>query len=140
MRSEGGPAMRTTPSVPRDAVIPELDELRTRPTGDSPPGRAGGPAEVVLHLVHNRDRITGDMHDTAVQRLFSAGLALQTALGLMNGHPGAAKVQEAIGKLDRVIRDFRDLLFEHHQPDSPSAGQPGHVLGMGDGSPLALVR
>ena len=119
--------MNTSPSVPRDAVTPELDEPRTRSASDSPPGRAGDPAQVTLHLVHNRDRAAGDMNDMVVQRLFSAGLALETALGLMGDHPGAAKVQEAIGDLDLAIRDFRSVLFDRHQPDSPSAGQPGYM-------------
>jgi len=119
--------MNTSPSVPRDAVIPELDKPRTRPASDSPPGRAGDPAEVSQHLVHDRNRIAGDMNDIVVQRLFSAGFALETALGLMGGRPGAAKVHEAIGALDLAIRDFRNVLFDRHQPDPPSAGQPGHI-------------
>ena len=126
--------MNASPSVPRNAVLPELDEPRTRPANDSPPGRAGDPAEVSLHLVHNRDRIAGDMNDIVVQRLFSAGLALETALGLMGSHPGAAKVREAVGAMDLAIRDFRNVLFDRRQPDSPSAGQPGHVPGGIDGS------
>ena len=132
--------MNISPSVPRDAVIPELDEPRTRPTSDSPPGRAGDPAEVSLHLVHNRDRIAGDMNDIVVQRLFSAGLALETALGLLGDHPGAEKVHEAIGELDLAIRDFRSVLFDRHQPDSPSAGQPGYVPGRVAGSQRLTTR
>jgi hypothetical protein len=54
-----------------------------------------------------------------------AGLALETALGRMGGHPEAGKVREAIGQLDLAIRDVRDILFDHHQPDPPSGGQPG---------------
>jgi signal transduction histidine kinase len=129
--------MNISPSVPRDAVIPELDERRTRRASDSPPGRAGNQAEVTLHRVRDRDRIAGDMNDIVVQRLFSAGLALETALGLMGDHPGAAKVQEAVGYLDLAIRDFRSVLFDRHQPDSPSAGQPGYVP---DGSQRLTAR
>ena len=132
--------MNISPSVPRDAVIPELDEPRTRPESDSAPGRAGDPAKVSLHLVHNRDRVAGDMNDIVVQRLFSAGLALETALGLMGEHSGAAKVQEAVGDLDLAIRDFRSVLFDRHQPDPPSAGQPGYVPGGVAGSQRLTAR
>jgi hypothetical protein len=65
------------------------------------------------------------MNDIVVYRLFSAGLCLQTALGLMDGHPAAGKVQEAIGELDLAIADFRDVLFDHHQPGPPPGGRPG---------------
>jgi hypothetical protein len=40
-------------------------------------------------------------------------------------HSLASKVQEAIGELDLAIRDVRNILFDHRQPDSPSGGQPG---------------
>jgi len=132
--------MHTSPSVPRDAVIPQLDEPRARPASESPSGRAGDPAEVTLHLVHDRDRIAGGTDDIVVQRLFSAGLALQTALELLGDHPGTAKVHKAIGELDLAIRDFRNGLFEHHQPDSLPAGQPGHVAGRAHGSQRLTAR
>jgi Histidine kinase len=132
--------MNTSPSVTRDAVIPELDEPYTRQASDSPPGRAGDPAEVSVHLVHNRDGIAGDINDLVVQRLFSAGLALQTALDLMGDHPGAAKVHEAISALDLAIRDFRNVLFDRHEPDPPSAGQPGYVSGGVAGSQRLAAR
>ena len=57
--------------------------------------------------------------------LFFAGLALETALGRMGGHPEAGMVQEVIGELDLEIRDVRNVVFDHHRPDPSSGGQPG---------------
>jgi hypothetical protein len=71
--------------------------------------------EVMLRLAQDRDRITAGMDDIVTHRLFSAGLTLETALGLMGGHPAAGKVEEAIGELDLAIADFRTVLFDHHQ-------------------------
>ena len=59
------------------------------------------------------------MNDIVVHRLFSAGLSLEMALGLMGDRPGAAEVRDAIGELDLAIRDIRKVLFDHPQPDSP---------------------
>ena len=106
--------MHSSSAVLGDVVIPELDKPRIRPTSDPPPGRAGDSAEVALRLVQDHDRIAEGMNDIVVHRLFSAGLSLETALGLMGGdHRGAAKVREAIGELDLAIRDFRNVLFDH---------------------------
>ena len=74
----------------------------------------------------DHDRIAAwDINDIVLDGLFFAGLALETALRRMDGHPEAGKVQEAIGELDLAIRDVRNILFDHHQPDPPSGGQPG---------------
>ena len=106
-------------------AIPELDEASIRPTRDPPPGREGDWAEAASLLAQDRDRIAAGMTDIVVRRLFAAGLALETALGLMGGHPGAGKVQEAIDQLDLAIRDVRNVVFDHHQPDPLSGGRPG---------------
>ena len=100
-------------------AIPELDEASIRPTRNPPPGSAGAPAEATLLLMQDRDRIAAGMNDIVVRRLFSAGFALETALGLIGDHPGAPKVQEAIGELDLAIRDVRNVVFDLHQPDPP---------------------
>jgi signal transduction histidine kinase len=104
-------------------AIAELDEASIRPTRDPPPGRAGDWAEAALLLVQDRDRIAEGMNDLVVHRLFAAGLTLETALGLMGDHPGAGKVQDAIGELDLAIRDVRNVLFDHRQLDPLSGGQ-----------------
>ena len=106
-------------------AMPEPDEASIRPTRDPPPGRAGDWAEAALLLAQDRDRIAAGMTDIVVRRLFAAGLALETALGLMGGHPGAGKVQEAIGELDLAIRDVRNVVFDHYQPDPLPGEQPG---------------
>jgi hypothetical protein len=117
--------MRTSSSVTGDGAEPEPDEPRVRSTRDPPPGRAGDLAEVTLLLVQDRDRVAEAMNDAVVYRLFSAGLALETALGLMGDGPGTANVREAVGELDLTVRDVRGVLFDHHQPDPPSGGAPG---------------
>jgi signal transduction histidine kinase len=101
-------------------AIPDLDEASIRPTRDPPPGKAGDQADAMLLLMQDRDRIAADMTDLVVHRLFAAGLALETALGLMGDHPGAGKVQDAIGELDLAIRDIRNVVFDLRQPDPPS--------------------
>ncbi len=95
----------------RRLMLSQSRPIQGTETSDPPPGRAGDPAEVTLRLVQDHDRIAEGMNDIVVHRLFSAGLSLETALGLMGDHPGAAKVQDAIGELDLAIRDFRKVLF-----------------------------
>jgi len=107
-------------------AMPELGEASVRPTRDPPPGRAGDWADAMLLLTQDRDRIAGGMNDLVVHRLFAAGLTLEMALGLMGDHPGAGKVHEAIGELDLAIRDIRNVVFDHHQPDPPSGGRVSH--------------
>lgn len=121
-------------------AIPEPNEASIRPTHDPPPGRAGDWADAILLLVQDRDRIAAGMHDLVVHRLFSAGLYLETALGLIGDHPGARKVQEAIDQLDLAIRDVRNVLFDHHQPDPPSGGQPGQGSSVRSGQPSSDTR
>ena len=106
-------------------AMPERYEASIRPTRDPPPGKAGDWVEAAPLLAQDRDRIAAGMTNIVVRRLFAAGLTLETALGLMGGHPGAGKVQEAIGELDLAIRDVRNVVFNHHQPDPLSGGQPG---------------
>ncbi len=109
-----------------DGAIPGSVESRIRPAHGPPPGRAGDPAEVTLRLVQERDRIAGALNDVVINRIFSAGLALETALGLLDGHRGpAGKIREALGELELAIRDVRNVVFDHHQPNPPSGSPPG---------------
>ena len=97
-----------------------------QPAHDALPGSVGDPAEVTLLLMQDRDRIAGALNDVVIHRIVSAGLALETALGLLDGHRGAAdKVRKAVGELDLAIRDIRNVVFDHQQPDPPSGGPPG---------------
>jgi hypothetical protein len=117
--------MHTSSTVLLYGAIPGPDEARIWPTRDPLPGRAGDSAEVILRLMQDRDRIAEAMNELVVHRLFSAGLALESARGLIGGHPGAGKVHEAIGQLDLAIRDIRNVVFDHRQSDPLSGGQPG---------------
>lgn len=87
-----------------DDVIAMDDVIPTRPDD-----------EVALRLAQEYDRIAGGLNDVVVRRLFSAGLALDMALGLMGENPGAGKVREAVGELDLAIRDIRNVVFDHCQ-------------------------
>ncbi len=71
-------------------------------------------------LTADRDRVAIAMSDTVVRRLFTVGLALENALGLMDGHPVAGKLREAIAELDLAIRDIRHVIFDS-QPARVSA-------------------
>ena len=116
--------MRTSSSVPCDGMMPGLD-AGVRPTRGPPDRRAAGSAEMTLRPAQDRDQVAEGMHDTVAGRLFSAGMALEAVAGLIGDHRAAGKVQEVISELDLAVRDLRDLVFDHHRPDLPTAGRRG---------------
>jgi hypothetical protein len=80
---------------------------------------------MMLCLAEDRDWIVGELSDIVVRRLFSAGLALEAALGLIGERRAAGRVQHTISELDLAIRDIRDVVFNSRRPDWPAPGRSG---------------
>jgi signal transduction histidine kinase len=66
-----------------------------------------------LAILEERDRISKELHDGVIQAIYSVGLSLQGAMGVVERDPEATKkrVDEAIGMLDNVVRDVRSYIF-----------------------------
>jgi hypothetical protein len=99
-----------------------------RPTRGPPPGspqapgdgNAADPADVILALVEDHERIAAGLNDVVVRRLFTAGLDLQAALGLTGDHhPASGKICHAVDELDQAIREIRDTIFDDLAADRP---------------------
>jgi signal transduction histidine kinase len=83
-----------------------------------------------LALLHDRERIARDLHDTVIQRLFATGLGLQ-ALSRLVGDVGVAdKVQAAVEDLDSTIREIRDVIFELNSSERGLSGCRVRVLAL----------
>ena len=80
---------------------------------------------MTLRLAGDHDQIAGRLNDIVAHRLFSAGLALEAALGLIGGHRAAGGIQHAVSELDLAIRDIRDMVFDSGRPDWPAARRSG---------------
>ena len=64
-----------------------------------------------LELMDERERIAKELHDGIIQSLFAVGMGLQ-GTALIAGSPDiAARVENAVNELDRVIRDLRNYIF-----------------------------
>ncbi|WP_309710750.1 GAF domain-containing protein [Pseudolysinimonas sp.] len=63
-----------------------------------------------LELVEERTRIARDLHDHVIQRLFGAGLALQSASGLAD-RALAARIAEQVDAIDAAISEIRTVVF-----------------------------
>jgi len=93
-----------------------------------------------LELVEDRGRIARDLHDHVIQRLFGAGLALQSAAGRA---PDALRktVLDQVGVVDAAIAEIRTIVFALSSP-APGGGSLRHrlldvVAEIGDGLPAA---
>jgi hypothetical protein len=82
------------------------------------PSSSTSRASTSLFPGDDRDRLAQKMNDAVVRRIFAAGLDLQAALGLIDGHRSpiehraTLKICHATDELDHAIRDLRDILFE----------------------------
>jgi signal transduction histidine kinase len=64
-----------------------------------------------LSLLIERERIAAELQDTVVQRVFAAGLMLQSAVGLTAEPEVRRRIRASIDELDEVIRQLRDAIF-----------------------------
>ncbi|MCZ2860595.1 sensor histidine kinase [Blastococcus sp. VKM Ac-2987] len=75
-----------------------------------------------LDVYEDRDRIARDLHDLVIQRVFAAGLALQSVLPRVGDPEGRRRVQNVIGQLDGTVRDIRTTIFDLHSTDTADGG------------------
>jgi PAS domain S-box-containing protein len=70
-----------------------------------------------LLLTTDRERIARDLHDLVIQRLFGAGLRLQSTVSLIANQTAADRVTAAIDDLDATIREIRGTIFALSTPE-----------------------
>ena len=75
-------------------------------------------------LLEDRDRIARDLHDHVIQRLFAAGLGVQSVAGSAGSDSGASRLNTIVDDLDETIRQIRTTIFELRGPLTP---QPSTV-------------
>ena len=86
-----------------------------------------------IDLDEDRGRIARDLHDTVVQRVFATGMSLHSALRLVEASPEATdRIDEAIGELDKVVRDLRTTVFELQDAVGSGGGIRHQLLQLGD--------
>jgi two-component system, NarL family, sensor histidine kinase DevS len=68
-----------------------------------------------VQLLEERERIARDLHDLVIQRLFAAGMALQTTVSRANDRDVAARVARVVDDLDDTIRQLRSVIFGLHE-------------------------
>jgi signal transduction histidine kinase len=75
-----------------------------------------------MSLLEERERIARDLHDDVIQRVFAAGLSLQS-MALMAQQPAVAeRLTQVVGDLDITIQQVRNAIFRLNQRagDGPS--------------------
>jgi signal transduction histidine kinase len=70
-----------------------------------------------LDVYEDRDRIARDLHDLVIQRVFAAGLALQSVLPRVRDADVQRRVRDVVGQLDETVRDIRTTIFDLHTVD-----------------------
>ncbi|MGP4047672.1 PAS domain-containing sensor histidine kinase [Streptomyces sp. 2A115] len=80
-------------------------------------------------VMAERDRIAGDLHDMVIQRVFGAGLALQSITARITRPDAATRIHTVIGELDATIRELRGTIFNLYQPTQKAASLRSQVLG-----------
>jgi signal transduction histidine kinase len=75
-----------------------------------------------LDVYEDRDRIARDLHDLVIQRVFAAGLALQSVLPRVGDPEARRRVEGVVEQLDGTVRDIRTTIFDLHTIDSADAG------------------
>ena len=64
-----------------------------------------------LGLMDERERIAKELHDGIIQSLFAVGMGLQSTALSAVAPETAARIESAVGELDRVISDLRNYIF-----------------------------
>ncbi|WP_223987280.1 GAF domain-containing sensor histidine kinase [Arthrobacter sp. NicSoilB8] len=64
-----------------------------------------------LLVFTDRDRIARDLHDLVIQRLFAAGLSVQSLTRFTKDELAMERIRNITGELDEAIRSLRDTIY-----------------------------
>jgi two-component system sensor histidine kinase DevS len=64
-----------------------------------------------LLVFTDRDRIARDLHDVVIQRLFAAGLGVQSLARFTADELALERIRNITGELDEAIRSLRDTIY-----------------------------
>jgi signal transduction histidine kinase len=64
-----------------------------------------------LAVLEDRERIARELHDKVIQRLFAAGMTLQTTMQFAGRSEVANRITQAVEEIDETIRDIRRTIF-----------------------------
>ncbi|WP_427135966.1 GAF domain-containing sensor histidine kinase [Pseudarthrobacter sp. S9] len=64
-----------------------------------------------LLVYSDRDRIARDLHDLVIQRLFAAGLSVQSLTRFTKDELALERIRNVTGELDEAIRSLRDTIY-----------------------------
>lgn len=73
-----------------------------------------------LGVLEDRDRIARDLHDHVIQRLFAAGLSLQSIAATVEDDTLHERLSRTVGELDETIRQIRTKIHELQEDSSQS--------------------
>jgi signal transduction histidine kinase len=92
-----------------------------------------------LGVLEDRDRIARDLHDHVIQRLFAAGLSLQSIAATIEDETVDQRLARTVEELDETIRQIRTTIFALQ--DDSSRSLRGMALAVVDQvAPLLPVR
>lgn len=77
-----------------------------------------------LVLLEDRDRIARDLHDHVIQRLFAAGLTIESVAAGLGADPRADRLAQVVIDVDATIRQIRDSIFQLRGPLAAETAQP----------------
>ncbi|UOB08111.1 GAF domain-containing protein [Streptomyces sp. HP-A2021] len=85
-----------------------------------------------IALLRDRDRIARDLHDLAIQRLFAAGMTLQSTQRFVDHPEAVERLTRTVDDLDETIKIIRSTIFglrTHSGGARESSGLRGRVSG-----------
>jgi len=77
----------------------------------------------LLAVYEDRDRIALDLHDLVIQRLFAAGMRLQSLARQLDTDDHRARLLSCVDDLDDTIRELRSSIYQLQAP--LPTGDPG---------------
>lgn len=90
--------------------------------------------------LEDRDRIARDLHDHVIQRLFAAGLSIQSVCALIGPGVAADRLNTQIDEIDATIRQIRTTIFGLHASRSERKGVRAQVLDAITAATVTLAR
>jgi PAS domain S-box-containing protein len=85
-------------------------------------------ARQAVLLAEDHDRLARDLHDTVIQRLFAAGLTLQSVCAMSTDERVTGRLTATIHDLDETIRELRNAIFALQTPEPGPSGVRGRIL------------